>query len=197
MVERSQTSDSSERARGDNAPVPREPAGARQPPTVESLVADYHAALYRYAFRLAGTQPDAEDLVQQTFLMAQQRIHQLRDPQRARQWLFAVLRNVFLKSCRRTPPVDATSLEVAPENWPEPASEEDQDFDTEQLQQALRELPDESRLILVMFYFEQASYKEIAEQLNLKMGTVMSRLARAKEKLRRRLTRQDFGSHLS
>ena len=185
MGERSQTSD--------NGQAPRDHARAEQAehelPSLTGLVSEHHASLYRYAFRLAGSQPDAEDLVQQTFLMAQQRIHQLRDSQRARQWLFAVLRNTFLKSCRRTPPINATSLDVAPENWPEKTTDE-QDLDTEQLQLALNELPDESRLILTMFYFEQASYKEIADQLELKMGTVMSRLARAKEKLKHRLFQQ-------
>jgi RNA polymerase sigma-70 factor, ECF subfamily len=193
MGEWSQTSDSSESRDKPSASPPDVREEGVELPSVASLVTEYHEVLYRYAYRLAGTQPDAEDLVQQTFLMAQQRIHQLRDPQRARQWLFTVLRNVFLKSCRRSPPKDATSLELTPEHWPEEGSDEEPELDIEQLQQALRELPDESRLILVMFYFEQASYKEIAERLELKIGTVMSRLARAKEKLRRRLTRQRTG----
>jgi RNA polymerase sigma-70 factor, ECF subfamily len=158
---------------------------------MERLVVEHHESLYRYAYRLVGDAPDAEDLVQQTFLMAQQRRHQLRDPGRVRSWLFAVMRSLFLKDCRRTTPVNASSLDAAPEEWMA-KSEGEPDLDLEQLQLALREIPDESRVILMMFYFEQASYKEIAEQLELKMGTVMSRLARAKEKLRERLTRRMF-----
>jgi RNA polymerase sigma-70 factor (ECF subfamily) len=65
------------------------------------------------------------------------------------------------------------------------------EVDTERLQIALNQLPDESRIVLVMFYFEDASYKEIAEQLQLKLGTVMSRLSRAKQRLRRLLAEND------
>ena len=59
--------------------------------------------------------------------------------------------------------------------------------DQEELGKALAELPDEFRLVVLMFYFEDLSYKEIAEQLELPIGTVMSRLSRAKGHLRRRL----------
>ena len=59
------------------------------------------------------------------------------------------------------------------------------------IQQALDELPEKFRLILVMFYFEDCSYREIAEKLDLPMGTVMSRLARAKGYLRSRLLPAD------
>ena len=60
-------------------------------------------------------------------------------------------------------------------------------IDREELAAALDELPEESRLVLLMFYFEELSYQQIAEQLEIPMGTVMSRLSRAKEHLRRRL----------
>jgi RNA polymerase sigma-70 factor, ECF subfamily len=178
---------------GDDMPQPGTVDDAEQSPeecpSIDRLVAEHHESLYRYAFRLVGDQPDAEDLVQQTFLMAQQRMHQLREPCRARSWLFAVMRSLFLKDCRRTTPVNASSVDAVPEEWMA-KSDGEPDLDLEQLQLALGEIPDESRVILMMFYFEQASYKEIAEQLELKMGTVMSRLARAKEKLRERLSQR-------
>jgi RNA polymerase sigma-70 factor (ECF subfamily) len=69
----------------------------------------------------------------------------------------------------------------------EPPDNGSLEIDEEKLQQALIELPDEYRIVLVMFYFEGCSYREIAEQLELPPGTVMSRLARAKAHLRKRL----------
>jgi len=149
------------------------------------LVAEHHAELYRYAYRLSGKQVDAEDLTQHVFLMAQSRGEQLRDGQSVRQWLFAILRNAYLKSVRRRPPTPASSLELEIEDVPEILDEPD--IDRDRLQAALEELPDEFRIVLLMFYFEECSYREIAERLGLPDGTVMSRLSRAKSHLRRKL----------
>jgi RNA polymerase sigma-70 factor, ECF subfamily len=63
----------------------------------------------------------------------------------------------------------------------------DEAIDSERIQQAIGELPAEFRLVLVMFYFEDCSYREIAAELEVPIGTVMSRLARAKQHLRTRL----------
>jgi RNA polymerase sigma-70 factor, ECF subfamily len=151
----------------------------------DRLVDEHLAAVYRYAFRLTGKVADAEDLTQQTFLIAQERIDQLRDPERARAWLLTVLRRCFLKNCRRKKETLAGDLELQLEHIPEqPATDS---LDREALQAALDELPPEFRLIVVMFYFEHCSYKEIAASQELPIGTVMSRLSRAKTILRRRL----------
>ena len=145
----------------------------------------YYEDVFRYAYRLAGTAAEAEDLTQQAFLMALQRAHQLRDPSRARAWLFAVLRSCFLKVCRKRVPTPAANMELDIGMIPDDVSE--MELDTEQLQNALDELSDEFRIVLVMFYFEQLSYREIASSLEIAQGTVMSRLARAKRQLRYKL----------
>lgn len=150
------------------------------------LIADHHRALYRYAYRLAGSVADAEDLTQQTFLVAQEKLHQVRDAQRVRGWLFTVLRTCYLKSRRKRVPLPAANLELDVNSIPEQTPDEDQ-IDRQLLQQALNELPDEFKLVLTMFYFEECSYKEIAAKLEVPMGTVMSRLSRAKGHLRQKL----------
>ena len=68
--------------------------------TLEELVEAYYSALYRYAFRLSGVGPEAEDLTQETFCQAQVKLAQLRDWARARNWLFAILRNLYLHRLR-------------------------------------------------------------------------------------------------
>jgi RNA polymerase sigma-70 factor (ECF subfamily) len=152
---------------------------------IRTLVQDHHRDVYRYAFRLTGRQADAEDLTQQTFLIAQQRLHQVRQPERVVSWLFAILRSCYLKAGRKSMPLSATSIELDVDSIPDSLAETT--IDEELLQAAMDELPDEFKLVLVMFYFEECSYREIAEQLQIPIGTVMSRLTRAKGRLRCRL----------
>jgi RNA polymerase sigma-70 factor (ECF subfamily) len=153
------------------------------------LIADYYQPVYRYAYRLSGSATEAEDLTQQVFLIANRNLGQLRNLDSARSWLFRILRNHFLRDrqkSRRIPITDAAvNLDHVAHEIPEiPTVAE---IDTERLQMALNALPDASRAILGMFYFEECSYKEIAEQLEIPIGTVMSRLARAKSDLREKL----------
>src|SRR5258708_17445481 len=149
------------------------------------LVERYYALLYRYAYRLTGSQADAEDVTQQAFLVAQARWDQLRDEDKAKSWLFTIARNAWLKELR-APRCRASCLL---DELPGPASETGpSDFDEEQLQNALDELPEEFRSPVILFYFRDFSYKEIAATMGVPIGTVMSRLARAKAVLRQRLT---------
>ena len=154
-------------------------------PSIQRLVDEHLTAVYRYAYRLTGTVQDAEDLTQQVFLLAQQRVGQLREEERARGWLFAILRNAFLKMAQRNDPVAAANLGLNLDTFAA-ASEPDGAVDSRALQAAIDALPPEFRLVVVMFYFEDCSYREIAAKLDLPIGTVMSRLARAKRHLRKR-----------
>ena len=155
--------------------------GVKTPSLVE-LVEQHSALLYRFAFRLTGSATDAEDLTQQTFLSAHAKISQLRQPEHAKSWLCSILRNAYLKSRRsvsgRPFLLGDQHQELAVESIPEGP------FDSEDVQQALGDLPDDFKIPLVMFYFQEMSYREIAEELAIPVGTVMSRLARAKSSVR-------------
>jgi RNA polymerase sigma-70 factor (ECF subfamily) len=151
-----------------------------------SLILAHHAALYRYAYRLCGCPTEAEDLTQQTFLIAQERLHQVREAERTSGWLYTVLRTTFLKSIRRQRPLNAATAHVELEEVAG-ASPEIDTIDREALAQAIGQLPVEFRLVVLMYYFEDLSYQQIAEQLEIPAGTVMSRLSRAKQHLRKRL----------
>jgi RNA polymerase sigma-70 factor (ECF subfamily) len=156
---------------------------------VESIVLAYYEDVFRYAFRLSGNGDDAADLAQQTYLLAGRRLHQLREIARCRSWLLAIVRTCFLKSIQRRRPVLATDLDL--EIRQVSSDSEATSIDREALNLALAELPESDRLILLMFYFEDLSYKEIAEQLDIPIGTVMSRLSRAKQRMRERLEARD------
>lgn len=156
--------------------------------TVQRLVDDFYTALYRYAFRLSGSAADADDLTQEAFCKAQLNLGQLRDPARARPWLFSILRNAYLHRIRAERQQRWVALEGAADVAEAPAEgEAAPEIDPERLQQALAELPEGFRTPVILFYFEDFSYRDIAEQMDLPIGTVMSRLARAKAHLRGRL----------
>jgi RNA polymerase sigma-70 factor (ECF subfamily) len=154
-----------------------------EPLDIGQLVADHHQPLYRYAYRLSGSIADAEDLTQQVFLIAQQKIHQVRDSECQRGWLFTVLRNCYSKTFRGRLPTVGSEFDM--NSVPEAIV--DRALDTEQLQTALNALGDEFKIVVLMFYFEQRSYREISALLEIPLGTVMSRLARGKSHLRRLL----------
>jgi RNA polymerase sigma-70 factor (ECF subfamily) len=159
-------------------------SGSQQ--VIEQLVADHYVSLYRYAYRLSGSAADAEDLTQEAFCKAQASLEQLRERERARPWLFSILRNAYLhriRSAKQQRCVSLDDTEELPDGLPDPIP----DFDSEQLQQALNELPEVFRNVIVLYYFEDFSYRAIAEQMDLPIGTVMSRLARAKGYLKARL----------
>lgn len=158
-----------------------------QPIDIEVLIEAHHATVYAYAYRLTCSTADAEDLTQQTFLIAYEKSSQIRDPGKSLQWLLAVARTRFLKNRRRRVPVPAVNLDLSMESIPDTTHPLETNWDRELLNQAVAELPDPYRLVIAMFYFEECSYKEIAQQLELPIGTVMSRLARAKGHLRKRL----------
>jgi RNA polymerase sigma-70 factor (ECF subfamily) len=154
--------------------------------SVQQLVEEHYAALYRYAYRLAGTSAEAEDLTQEAFCKAQVQMAQLRDWGRAKAWLFSILRNAYLHCARAQRQHRQISLDSAgdlAEPLPDPLPE----VEPERLQQALAELPEVFRTPVILYYFEDFSYRDIAEQMDLPLGTVMSRLARAKGYLRARL----------
>lgn len=151
-----------------------------------ALVEEHAELLYRYAYRLSGSAAEAEDLTQQTFLAAHRHLEQLREPGRAKSWLCTILRNEYLKQVRTQAGASLHSLEEVGE--PQVEVPLDSPIDEEQLQAALQELPEEYRSPVILFYFGELSYKEIAEQLEIPIGTVMSRLARGKSFLKKRLS---------
>jgi RNA polymerase sigma-70 factor (ECF subfamily) len=153
---------------------------------IELLVEQHYAALYRYAYRLTGLVADAEDLTQDAFFKAQLNLSQLRDPRCAKPWLFSILRNAYLHRVRTDRQQRCTALQDVGD-LAEPLSEPLPEIDPKRLQEALNDLPEVFRTPIILFYFEDFSYRDIAAQMDLPLGTVMSRLARAKGYLRNRL----------
>lgn len=147
----------------------------------ERLLDEHYQVVFRYAYRLTGCAASAEDVTQEVFLRAYRSVHQLREQAAARGWLMTITRNEFARWCRKSAP--GRSLES--EGGDFPAAEVEPALDRcEWVQQALEELPQEFRQVLLMYYFEESSYAKIAQDLQIPIGTVMSRLNRGKGHLK-------------
>jgi RNA polymerase sigma-70 factor (ECF subfamily) len=150
------------------------------------LVDEQYAPLFRFALTLAKSEADASDLTQQTFFIWASKSNQLRDLAKAKSWLFTTLYREFLNRRRhevRFPQVELD--EVCEEDMSVAPNMSAVDSGT--VLQALSELEEPFRAVITLFYLEQFSYRDIAEVLEIPVGTVMSRLSRGKEQLRQRL----------
>jgi RNA polymerase sigma-70 factor (ECF subfamily) len=147
----------------------------------------HYAALYRFGLSLSGSADAASDLVQQTFYLWAEKGHQLRDATKAKAWLFTTLYREYLATYRRNVKFPHIELDDSTGDLPviEPAMLDEMDGTT--VVAALTRVDEVFRAPLTLFYIEQLSYKEIAELLETPIGTVMSRLSRGKEQLRKLL----------
>jgi RNA polymerase sigma-70 factor (ECF subfamily) len=148
--------------------------------------------LYGYAMVLSRDRTEAEDLVQETCVRAVKAIESLRPGSNAKSWLFTILRNIWLNQVRqqRAAPkivdldVHENTLGMAVEASKDPLALYVSKVESDQVREAIQKLPDEFREIIVLREYEELSYQEIATLLDCPAGTVMSRLGRARSKLR-------------
>jgi RNA polymerase sigma factor (sigma-70 family) len=153
------------------------------------LVDAHYQALFRFGMSLTRSVDRASDLVQETFCIWAAKNEQLRDRSKAKTWLFTTLHREFLNQRRRASrfsdePLDETALEASVN----PDTDAERQMDGNRAMELLGSLDEAYRAPITLFYLQQHSYKEIAEILDLPIGTVMSRLSRGKEMLRKRMT---------
>ena len=156
------------------------------------LVDAHYTPLYRFALSLARREADACDLVQQTFYIWATKGEALREMSKAKAWLFTTLYREFLRGRRRD--ARATSIEDLPPGEQDIAAEEVDrvaKMDAATVVVALQSVDEVFRAPLTLFYLEDLSYLEIAEALEVPIGTVMSRLSRGKAQLRAALEREE------
>lgn len=151
---------------------------------MDQLVADHYRNLYKFAFSLAKNEADATDLTQQTFYRFATRGHQLKDPRKVKTWLFTTLYREFLGMTRREKRFTHVELDEAGRELPGTDPGIARQIDGNLAVEALGELDERYRAPLVLFYLEDLTYREIADALEIPVGTVMSRLSRGKEFLR-------------
>ena len=152
-------------------------------PEFENLVQLYYRDLYRFGLSLTGSEADACDLTQETFYIWANKRHQLKNPAKVKAWLFTTLRRQFLQARRyetrfKDEPIDEASAEFLTMS-----ADCVNRIDARVLLSFLGQLDETHRAPLVLYYLEDLSYNEIAETLAVPLGTVQSRIARAKIKL--------------
>ena len=153
----------------------------------EQLVDRHYAPLYRFAFSLAKNAGEAADLTQQTFYLWAAKGHQLRDRSKVKSWLFTTLYREYVSIYRHHAKFPHVELDDATPEIPSIAPSVFNDIDGGTVVGALSRVDEVFRAPLTLFYLEELSYKEIADVLEVPIGTVMSRLSRGKVQLRQLL----------
>ena len=157
-------------------------------PEFERLVNLYYRDLYRFGFSLTRSEADASDLTQQTFYIWANKGHQLKDLASVKAWLFTTLHREFLQTCRRRERFSDEPISDVAENLPHVSADNVTRMDAQTMLEALGQIDEGYRAPLVLYYMEDLSYKEIADVLEIPLGTVQSRIARAKMHLFQLLT---------
>jgi RNA polymerase sigma-70 factor, ECF subfamily len=163
----------------------------------EKIVALHHDDLYRFAYSLAGNTDDACELTQESYYRLLSNERQLRDPTKVKAWLFTTLYRVFLGQKNRTTRFPHLTISSVEHELPALTPEMVSAMDGLLVMEALLEIDEHHRAPLVLFYLQNLSYREIAEILDVPIGTVMSRLSRSKVALRDHLAARAAQRHVS
>jgi RNA polymerase sigma-70 factor (ECF subfamily) len=166
------------------------------------LVCRYGEGLFGYLIRMSGNRDQAEDLVQETFKRVHEKAHTFRGTQ-LKSWLFTIATRVAIDNLRRNKHIRLLSLNqqadcsdeaceqletlAVADNSCEPSQEVVLTEQKEQVRQAIESLPARQRATLVLAYYQELSYREVAEVLGCSIGTVKAQMSRALRTLARRL----------
>jgi RNA polymerase sigma-70 factor (ECF subfamily) len=166
----------------------------------ERIMMEHIDSLYNTALRMTRNTADAEDLVQDVCSRSYRFFDKFKRGTNAKAWLLTILRNTYIndfrKSSKRPPTVslekmgpleDSSRQEGFPAFSPFAREEALEQLSSDAVRTAIDELPDELKMVAILFYVEELSYKEIANVVGCPAGTVMSRLYRARKQLRNRL----------
>ena len=148
----------------------------------QRLIIEHIPRLRRYARALVGDRYVADDLVQDTLERAWNKFYLWRPGSDLRAWLFTIMHNVFVNQARRR----RHEIEQALEEMPAVAVRgmQAEQLELRDVDRALRALPVEQREVVLLVAVEQLTYEEVSRALDIPIGTVMSRLSRARERMR-------------
>ncbi|MEV8375529.1 RNA polymerase sigma factor SigE [Kribbella sp. NPDC056861] len=176
------------------APAPSTPQlrpEAEALPSWDEIVRAHSARVYRLAYRLTGNKHDAEDLTQEVFVRVFRSLSSY-TPGTFEGWLYRITTNLFLDGARRKQRIRFDGLpddahDRLPSKGSGPAEKLDQDLFDHDVQYALAALPEDFRAAVVLCDIEGMTYDEIADVLDVKLGTVRSRIHRGRSMLRKHL----------
>lgn len=158
----------------------------------DELIERWHQPLWRYVRRLADGDDAAADTMQDVWLRVLRAMPRLRDPARLRAWLFGIARRAVMDRLRRRY-AEPESVPVEEADVADLHAGADLGEDVALMHEALERMPLVEREVLVLFYLEELTLDQLAEVLAIPVGTVKSRLFRARRMLRRQLDDQEVG----
>lgn len=158
---------------------------------LDTLIERYKLTLYRFCYHLTSNKHEADDLFQDTWVRAVEKIRQYDDSRAFNVWLFSIAMNRYRDKYRRAKRWLGKFTDIPGENIEseEPiASEQMEDKETKAiLVKCINELKDSYRIPLFLYYYKEISYEDIAKILDIPLGTVKSRLNSAKKKLKKKM----------
>jgi RNA polymerase sigma-70 factor (ECF subfamily) len=155
----------------------------------DELIQRWHGPIWQYVRRLSADDDAAHDIAQDIWLRVLRGIGRLRDPAKLRAWLFGIAHRTWIDTLRRKYAVVVTDLDEADRHeLPDPTAADELEEELSAVETELSRLPPIEREALTLFYLRELSLQEIAQALDIPVGTVKSRLHRARRMLRRELT---------
>lgn len=179
-------------------------AQRREPAAFDALVETYSTRLYGYFYRLTGSRHDAEDLLQEVFVRLVRTIGRYEHQDRFDGWLFRIAANLARDRVRRAKRTadqrgrhraggEKTDRldEMADDSVGEPADAMDRTEQIDRLQQAIEQLPEAERQVILLRHFSHMSFREIAETMDTPLGTALARAHRGLARLRETMSDAD------
>ncbi|MCC5834935.1 MAG: RNA polymerase sigma factor [Opitutales bacterium] len=157
------------------------------PDNFNQIVHEWYDPLYRFALSLCRNPDEALDLTQSAFHKLAGNAKSIKDGTKVKSWLFTVTYREFLDQYRKSQRFPSTSLDLVAEPRQKNQKTPGSSVDAAEMMTVLSAMDEKFRAPLSLFYIESFSYKEIAEVLEIPIGTVMSRLRRGKDRLRQQL----------
>ncbi len=160
------------------------------------LVMQYQHLVYNFLYRMAPTWIDLDDLAQEVFVKVYHSIHRLKDPSQFKSWLHSIAVNVYLDEHRRRKKHQERFIadEDVFHNQADPDEHPGQQLERKELltrlQEAIEQLPEEFKLVIILRELQELSYQEIAKTLNISIGTIRSRIFRGRKLLQQMLKEQ-------
>lgn len=140
--------------------------------------------MYRFCLRFLRNEEDARDVAQETMIKVMRNLHRYDPNRRFSTWVFGIARNTAIDEQRRRKRIAPPPAKEPAYEGPSPMDETSRTRRADRLHVAMAELPPKYREVLVLYHFEHLKYQEIADTLQIPIGTVMNRIFRARKRLR-------------
>jgi len=153
-------------------------------------VMEYQDRMYRIAYNMLRNEEDAKDVLQDTLLRAYSSLDSLKDPEKFRPWIMQILVNCARDASRRRSRAASVQLDDYPDCMLWREDDNEPALDSMWLQEGIRQLDEKSRMIVLLYYFEEIEIRDISRIMSMTVSAVKVRLSRARQKLKKLLSEE-------